>query len=124
MSEITSTVSTEIEISSREEYDDGIPKIRTIDFGFYAVPLTDDIDRFITSVDNELLAKHEHYTIPAYISSESYVPVYESKFQDGVETSVLARLSGVNSLYEPVDNWCTLAPYVDKIKWRIDAQSD
>ena len=55
---ITSVISTEIS----DGYDDGIPTIKKLDFGFYAVPRKEDIEQYIMSVDNELLCKHEHFT--------------------------------------------------------------
>ena len=48
------------------------------------------------SVDNELLTKHEHIALSAEISS---------------------------GYYDVVDNKCTLAPFVDKLIWKIDETS-
>lgn len=113
--------------TSADTYDDGIPVVRNIDVGFYAVPKKEDIDSYIMSVDNELIAKHRHYAPPAYISSEAYVPEYAEREVDGEHgpetVSVLTSLATSGDYYEPVDNWCTLAPYVDRIRWRIDEAS-
>ena len=99
------------DLSSDWTYEDGIPPIRTLDFGFYAVPKKEDIDQYILSVDGELLTKHGHYAVPAYISSEGYVRA---------ETPTGPVLSTFGDEYSSVDNWCTLAPYVDRIYWKID----
>lgn len=125
-SETTALV--DIEVSSgTDTYDDGIPLIKNIDVGFYAVPRKEDIDAYIMSVDNELIAKHEHYTSAAYISSDGYLSNYavrEVKTEEGLSTvSVLTSLTPVGDYYEPVDNWCTLAPYVDRLRWKIDEMS-
>ena len=126
--ETTTEVTSYVDDISSDEYDDGIPKIRGLDFGFYAVPKNEDILGYMMSVDNELIAKHGHYTYPAYISSDSYLSNYAEK---EVETetgelsavSVLTSLTTVDDFYEPVDTWCTLAPYVDRIRWKIDQSS-
>lgn len=109
--EVPSQVETDLS-SPTEEYDDGVPAIRTIDFGFYAVPKYADIDQYILSVDNEQIAKHGHFTVPAYLSSERY---FQAKGRDGKTV-----LSTEGDVYGSVDNWCTLAPYVDRIRWKID----
>lgn len=123
-SEVEVTLTSEVDISGDGGYDDGVPPIKSLDFGFYAVPLCADIDGFIMSVDNELIAKHEHYTKPAYISSAAYDMQYKTVTDpDGNQISVPSHLSTYNDYYEPVDNWCTLEPYRDAIKWRIDEDS-
>lgn len=125
--EVTEPITVLVDTSS-DTYDDGIPAIRNIDIGFYAVPKKEDIDQYIISVDSELIVKHEHYTSAAYISSEGYIPEYdvheiETETGELSTVSVLTSLTPVNDWYEPVDNWCTLAPYVDRIRWRIDETS-
>jgi hypothetical protein len=122
--EVTALLSTEISTDLSDGYDDGIPQIRRLDFGFYAVPKKEDIDQYIMSVDNELIAKHEHYTQPAYLSSEAYELVYEEVVMpDGSVQKLPKELRTSGDYYAPVDNWCTLAPYVDRIIWRIDEVS-
>lgn len=122
--EVTALLSTEISTDLSDGYDDGIPQIRRLDFGFYAVPKKEDIDQYIMSVDNELIAKHEHYTQPAYLSSEAYELVYEEVVMpDGSVQKLPKELRTSGDYYAPVDNWCTLAPYVDRIIWRIDEGS-
>ena len=125
--EVTEPVTCLVDIST-DTYDDGIPVIRNIDMGFYAVPRKEDIEQYIISVDSGLIAPHEHYTSAAYISSGSYLSNYEER-EIETETgeissvSVLTSLTTVDDYYEPVDNWCTLAPYVDRIRWCIDETS-
>jgi len=124
--EVTEPVTVLVDTSA-DTYDDGIPVIRNIDVGFYAVPKKEDIESYMISVDNELIVKHEHYTSAAYISSEGYLSNYavrEVETEEGLSSvSVLTSLTPVGDYYEPVDNWCTLAPYVDRIRWRIDETS-
>lgn len=76
-------------------YDD-VPIIGQLNFGFYNVPRKEDISAYMMSVDNELLTKHEHIALSAEISS---------------------------GYYDVVDNRCTLAPFVDKLTWKIDETS-
>ena len=125
--EVTEPITTLVD-TSVDTYDDGVPVIRTIDVGFYAVPKKADIDKYIISVDEGLITKHEHYTYPAYISSESYVSGYvdreiETETGEISTVRVLTSITPENDYYQPVDNWCTLAPYVDRIKWKIDESS-
>ena len=125
--EVTEPITTLVNISD-DTYDDGVPVIRTIDVGFYAVPKKADIDKYIISVDEELITKHEHYTYPAYISSKNYVSGYvdreiETETGEISTVCVLTSITPENDYYQPVDNWCTLAPYVDRIKWKIDESS-
>ena len=125
--ETTTEVTSYVDDISSDEYDDGIPKIRGLDFGFYAVPKNEDILGYMMSVDNELIAKHEHSYPSSYISSEAYYgPNYESSIgQDGEEWRVKpAPLSTSGDYYDVVDNYCTLAPYVDRIYWKIDGASE
>ena len=125
--EVTAPVSVLVDTSA-ETYDDGVPIIRTIDVGFYAVPKKADIDKYIISVDEGMITEHRHYTYPAYISSENYVSGYaerEIETEPGEISTVrvLTSVTPENDYYQPVDNWCTLAPYVDRIKWKIDESS-
>ena len=111
-------------IVSSDEYDDGIPVIKHISMGFYAVPQLCDFVEYMTSVDNGGYGPHEHYAPSAYISSESYLSSYKViSADDGSEKSVLTALIPQNDYYHPVDNYCTLAPYVDRISWIIDEDS-
>ena len=125
--ETTTEVTSYVEDSDEDEYDDGVPKIHGLDFGFYAVPKKEDILEYMTSVDNELIAKHEHYYPSSYISSEAYYgPNYESAVgPDGETWKVKPEpLSTSGDYYDVVDNYCTLAPYVDRIYWKIDGASE
>ena len=92
-----------------EEYE-GVPLIYKLDFGFYSVPKKESIEGYIESVDNGLVVQHEHFSPPAYMSSDVYI-----RTEDGVQTS--------GDHYAPVDEYCTLDPYVDRIRWRIDDAS-
>lgn len=76
-------------------YDD-VPIVGQLDFGFYNVPKKEDFVAYMASVDNELITKHEHIALSAEVSS---------------------------GYYDVVDNRCTLAPFVDKITWKIDETS-
>ena len=124
---ISTIVEVPVEVSSEvssDMYDDGIPRVNKIEFGFYAVPRPEDIEGYIMSVDSGLIAKHEHYTKPAYISSESYERKYRTEVDPyGDEISVPWYTATSGDWYEPVDNWCTLAPYVDRLRWKIDQSS-
>lgn len=125
--EVTAEVTSYVDDLSGDEYDDGVPKVRGLDFGFYAVPRREDILGYMTSVDNELIAKHEHYYPSSYISSEAYYgPNYESAVgPDGEAWKAKPEpLSTSGDYYDVVDNYCTLAPYVDRIYWKIDGASE
>lgn len=125
--EVLSEITSYIDDLSGDEYDDGIPKIRGLDFGFYAVPKKEDILEYMTSVDNELIAKHEHFDLSGYISSDWYSePNYTSSIGiDGeVYKMALEPLQTSGDYYDVVDNYCTLAPYVDRIFWKIDGASE
>ena len=125
---MTAEVTSYVDDLSGNEYDDGIPKIHGLDFGFYAVPKKEDILGYMMSVDNELIAKHEHCYPSSYISSDWYgKPVYQSAVgPDGKEISTVAPQPVATSgdYYDVVDNYCTLAPYVDRIYWKIDGASE
>ena len=124
---MTSEVTSYIDDISGDEYDDGVPKIHGLDFGFYAVPKKEDILGYMMSVDNELIAKHEHYYPSSYISSEWHSePSYTSSVgPDGeIYKMALKPLQTSGDYYDVVDNYCTLAPYVDRIYWKIDGASE
>lgn len=125
--EVTAQVTSYVDDISSDEYDDGVPKIRGLNFGFYAVPKQEDILGYMTSVDNELIARHEHFYPSSYISSGWYGgPVYQSAVgPEGEEISAVLPQPVATSAdwYDVVDNYCTLAPYVDRIFWKIDGAS-
>ena len=105
-----------------EYYEDGVPVVSKLDFGFYAVPRAANFDSYISATDAR---PHEHSPICSYVSSESYVAEYKEVVDDeGGFHTVSAALSGVGDAYEKVDEECSLAPYVDRIRWTIDATSD
>ena len=118
-------------------YDD-VPYINTIDFGMYVVPSSKDIQEYVQSVDNGGFGPHVHSSISGYISSESYIsspmamlsdPYVSSDVSAGYPLSICEYgiasnpLSGINDYYDVVDNECSLAPYVDKLYWKIDGLS-
>lgn len=105
-------------------FDNGIPPITKIDVGFYTVPQSADFDAYMTSVDNEELVKHLHYYPRAYISSESYSYQMSTYIDStGEPHQIYTALSTENDYYESVDNYCTLAPYVDGLIWEINGAS-
>lgn len=125
-SEITTEVTSYIE-DSNEEYDDGIPKIRGLDFGFYTIPKKEDILNYMLSVDNEDITKHNHIYPSSYISSEQYHgPIYETITDPNNNEQRIKPLplSTSGDYYDVIDNYCTLAPYVDRIYWKIDGASE
>lgn len=102
-------------------YDDGIPKINTIDVGFYEIPTSADIESYMTSVDNGEIARHLHYYPMSYLSSEQYSYISsEYVDEDGIHRIDYTGLSSAGNEYGLVDNYCTLAPYVDRIIWNIE----
>ena len=93
---LTSTECTSyIDDISTEIYDD-VPIVNKLDFGFYTIPKKEDITSYMMSVDSEILQKHKHIDL-------------SGELPDGSIANV--------------DNKCTLAPYVDKIYWKIDETS-
>jgi hypothetical protein len=79
------------------------------------------------SVDNEDITKHNHIYPSSYISSEEYYgPIYETiSGLDGAEQKIKPLpLSTSGDYYDVIDNYCTLAPYVDRIYWKIDGASE
>ena len=132
--EITSLVSSN---TSVEVYD-GIPTINKIDFGFYVVPAQHDIVNYIQSVDNGDFGPHVHNEICGYISSLSYgdpIPTALSdpyaydlcSYGDPLSTCEMSvfnqPLKTFGDVNQVVGNNCSLAPFVDKIYWTIDADS-
>lgn len=125
----TLTCETQVEVTSYvdggEDYDDGIPPIKKIDFGFYVVPTKEEFRPWMASVDNGDVAEHRHWAPSSYVSSESYVQISGTRTDDdGNVISVVTGLSTVNDAYAPVDSYCSLEPYVDRIRWEIDGESD
>ena len=115
-----------------------VPYVNKIDFGMYVVPSSKEIEPYIQSVDNGDFGDHTHSSISGYISSESYIappmamlsdPYISSDVSAGYPLSsceygtIDKPLSGVNDYYDIVDNECSLAPYVDKLYWKIDGLS-
>lgn len=122
--EVSVEVSSYVKDISSDAYDDGIPKIEKLDFGFYAVPQRADFEGYMASVDNGLFVEHRDVGISGCISSESYLSVYgQYKDDEGNLCTALSALSGVNDHYEQTGMSCTFAPYVDRVRWKIDPDS-
>ena len=136
---VTADVSTYVDNpnTSADVYDD-IPIVNKIDFGFYVVPQKHDIQEYIQSVDNGCFGPHDHESICSYISSDAYIRneprVYDDPYapmakDKGWPLSTCQSSAFVDPLqtsgdyYDVVDWNCTLAPYVDKLYWKIDAGS-
>ena len=125
--------------TSANVYDD-IPIVNKIDFGFYVVPSkhSNNMESYMQSVDNGDFGSHIHNDLCGYISSESYIssdpiiisdPYLPDAIAAGEPLSTCQTCAFVQPLqtsgdyYDIVDWECTLAPYVDKLYWRIDAGS-
>ena len=121
--------------ASVDIYDD-IPIINKIDFGFYVVPQKHEIEPYIQSVDNGAFGSHDHNSLCGYISSETYTNsgptiVYDPHLPDAIiageplstcQTSSFNKpLQTSGDYYDNVDWECSLAPYVDKLYWKIEA---
>ena len=136
---VTADISTYVDNpnTSADVYDD-IPIINKIDFGFYVVPQKHDIQQYIQSVDNGDFGLHEHGSLSGYISSEAYSSSIPKVIPDpylpdaAVEgwplstcesSGYIQPLQTSGDYYDVVDWACTLAPYVDKLYWKIDAGS-
>lgn len=123
-------------------FDDGIPTIRQIDFGFYAVPERENFESYMMSVDTELLVPHTHRDISGYISSDSYLSDHlpkikydpyredESMASAYSEGEIPGKLSVYDEplktsgdYYAKVNSDCSLYPYKDPIYWRINPLS-
>lgn len=117
-------------------YDD-MPYVRQIDFGMYVVPHSQDIPKYIQSVDNGDFGQHVDANVYGYISSESYITPQMATLSDPYITTLAEGeplssceygmfsqpLSTVNDYYDIVDEDCSLAPYKDKLYWKIDGIS-
>ena len=121
VSELVETSSDE----GAEVYDDGIPTVGKIDFGFYAVPNRYDIEGFMTSVDTGVFGDHYHTDISGYISSEGYTAEYKEISDDwGNAHTVSSEIVPYGDVYAVTDSECSLAPYVDRIRWTIDSDDE
>lgn len=127
---VMADVSVEIPNASADPIYDDVPYVKQIDFGFYAVPIKEDIDSFIMSVDNELLVKHVHTDVLGYISSEAYLSDHlpHTKLDPYSETSSFLSvydepLKTSGDYYAKVNSQCSLYPYKDPLYWRINPLS-
>lgn len=69
---VNTDVSVEISSGVGDSYED-IPLIKSIDFGFYAVPKSEDFIEYMNKVDSGVFRPHTHTDISSYISSEVYL---------------------------------------------------
>lgn len=123
---VTADISVEISGGDDGEYEP-IQPIKSIDFGFYVVPNDESFTSYITSVDQGLLTPHEHYDISGYISSEAYLSAHLPKLvpsphdEPGIMLSVYDQPLQTSGDYcEKITTQCSLQPYKDAIRWRID----
>lgn len=137
--EVTAMVTSYVDSPSAQIYDD-VPVIDNISFGFYVVPQDKDIMEYIASVDNGAFGPHYHESLCGYISSESYTMppqfviadpyladtsagIYDDPLSMCYSSAYNQPMEGNNDYYDIVDDNCSLAPYVDKIYWKIDSAS-
>ena len=127
-------ISSDPDLSSNPDLSDGIfedvPYVNQIDFGFYAVPTKDDMVGFMMSVDSELIAPHHHGNISGYISSEVYLSNHLPKMKPDPYSETSSMLSVYDEpvktsgdYYEKVNSFCSLYPYKDPIRWKINPLS-
>jgi hypothetical protein len=143
---VTADISVEVpnpDLSGGDEPFEPMPTVKKIDFGFYAVPMHDDIAGFITSVDTGLLTPHVHTDICGYISSEAYISthlpkVYDDPYAEGSswmsaysDGELPSRMSVYNEplktsgdYYAKTTSHCSLYPYKDPIHWAINPFSE
>lgn len=108
-----------------------IPQIKSIDFGFYVVPRNEDFKSYITSVDQGLLTPHKHYDISGYISSEAYISTHLPKLvpdpysENSSMMSVYNEpLKTIGDYYAKTTSHCSLYPYKDPLRWKINTFSE
>ena len=127
---VTADISVEVpnpDLSGDDEPFELMPAVKKIDFGFYAVPMREDIAGFITSVDTGLLTPHVHTDISGYISSEAYISTHLPKLVPDPYSETSSMLSIYNEplqtsgdYYEKTTSHCSLYPYKDPIRWAIN----
>lgn len=127
---VTADISVEVpnpDLSGDDEPFEPMPTVKKIDFGFYAVPMREDIAGFITSVDTGLLTPHVHTDISGYISSEAYISTHLPKLVPDPYSETSSMLSLYNEplqtsgdYYEKTTSHCSLYPYKDPIRWAIN----
>lgn len=107
---------------SDQVYDEFAPIIKSIDVGFYATPRMSSFDSYQQDVD------HVYTDITAaglgYISSSSYTSAFETYVDDeGITRQRLSSVTPDDMHYENVDTYETIAPYKDRLIWKIDEAS-
>ena len=109
-----------------EEFEPMLP-VQKIDFGFYSVPVKEDFNSYIASVDQGLLVPHTHTDISGYISSETYISSHLPKLMPDPYAEEYSLLSVYDEpvktsgdYYEKTTNRCSLHPYKDPLRWVIN----
>lgn len=124
-SEVTAEVTSYVDNPdiSDDVYEEFAPVIKKIEVGFYPTPLISGFEEYMYEVDNVLPDKI--YKELGYISSKSYTSAYEEYVaEDG---SISSRISAIipNAPHKSqiVDVHETIAPYKDRLIWKIDETS-
>jgi len=104
---------------SDDVYEDFAPIIKRIEVGLYPTPQMSSFEQYMEKVDSEY--EDITYSTLDYISSSSYTPLYKDVVdEDGNKTQVLCALQPDNMHYDKVDTYETIAPYVNRLIWKID----
>lgn len=104
---------------SDDVYEDFAPIIKRIEVGLYPTPQMSSFEQYMEKVDSEY--EDITYSTLGYISSSSYTPLYKDVVdEDGNKTQVLCALQPDNMHYDKVDTYETIAPYVNRLIWKID----
>ena len=107
---------------SDQVYDEFAPIIKRIEFGIYPTPMLSSFEKYMTKVDSEY--EDITYKTQGYISSERYISSYATyEDEEGKTLSVLSALTPEDMKYENVDAYETIAPYKDRLIWKIDGAS-
>lgn len=107
---------------SDQVYNDFAPIIKRLDVGFYPTPMVSSFDEYISKVDTEY--RDVTYKAQGYISSESYASSYAIYIdEEGRTLSVLSSVDPNDMKYDNVDTYETIAPYKDRLIWKIDGAS-
>ena len=122
-SNVTSTVTCQVDDpDSTDDVYDFVPTINNIEIGFYPTPQPSGHVEYMNVVDTQY--KDVTYNRLGYISSESYISSYDYYIdEDGNEQSALTAVTPVDMKYDFVDTTETIAPYKDRLYWKIDGAS-
>lgn len=122
--DVTATVTAYVDTAeiSDQVYDDFAPIIKRIEFGLYPTPIMSSFNEYMNAVDTQY--EDTVYKVQGYISSESYISAYTTYEDDeGKLLSVLSAVDPVDMYYENVDAYETIAPYKNRLIWKIDGAS-